>query len=106
MVLLESSEGRKCAPWMLQLVFNKILTFPLDQFWVEKHGCGGGREGGWGQAPPAIYIKGKSLSSKQLSLCMAEFVCMVSIFCIVLPQFVIAMTIIFYSETSIKRTPN
>ena len=52
MVLLESSEGRKRAPWMLQLVFNKILTFPLDQFWVEKHGCGGGREGGWGQAPP------------------------------------------------------
>ena len=52
MVLLESSEGRKRAPWMLQLVFNKILTFPLDQFWVEKHGCGGGRERGWGQAPP------------------------------------------------------
>ena len=52
MVLLESSEGRKRAPWMLQLVFNKILTFPLDQFWVEKHGCGGGREGGWGKAPP------------------------------------------------------
>ena len=67
MVLLESSEGRKRAPWMLQLVFNKILTFPLDQFWVEKHGCGGGREGGWGQAPPsAIYIKGNSFSSKQL----------------------------------------
>ena len=36
---------------------------------------------------------------------MAEFVCMVSIFCIVLPQFAIAMTIIFYSETSIKQTP-
>ena len=50
MVLLESLEGRKRAPWMLQLVFNEILTFPLDQFWVEKHGCGGGREGGWGQA--------------------------------------------------------
>ena len=68
MVLLESLEGRKRAPWMLQLVFNKILTFPLDQFWVEKHGCSGGREGGWGQAPPppAIYIKGNSLSSKQL----------------------------------------
>ena len=55
MVLLESSEGRKRAPWMLQLVFNKILTFPLDQFWVEKHGCGGGREGGWGQAPPLLF---------------------------------------------------
>ena len=52
MVLLESLEGRKRAPWMLQLVFNKILTFPLDQFWVEKHGCSGGREGGWGRAPP------------------------------------------------------
>ena len=55
MVLLESSEGRKRAPWMLQLVFNKILTFPLDQFWVEKHGCGGGREGGWGQAPSLLF---------------------------------------------------
>ena len=52
MVLLESSEGRKRAPWKLQLVFDKILTFPLDQFWVETHGCGGGREGGWGQASP------------------------------------------------------
>ena len=48
MVLLESSEGKKRAPWMLQLVFNKILTFTLDQFWVEKHGCSGGRKGGWG----------------------------------------------------------
>ena len=67
MVLLESLEGRKRAPWMLQLVFNKILTFALDQFWVEKHGCGGSREGGWGQARrPAIYIKDNSLSSKQL----------------------------------------
>ena len=37
---------------------------------------------------------------------VAEFVCMVSIFCIVLPQFVIAMTIIFYIETSIKLTPS
>ena len=55
MVLLESSEGRKRAPWMLQLVFNKILTFPLDQFWVEKHGCGGGREGGWWQEPPLLF---------------------------------------------------
>ena len=70
MVLFELSEGRKRAPWTLQLVFNKILTFPLDQFGVEKHGCGGGRKGGWGQAPPppspAIYIKGNSLPTKQL----------------------------------------
>ena len=69
MVLFESSEGRKRAPWTLQLVFSKILTFPYDQFWVEKHGCGGGSKVGWGQAPPpppAIYIKGNSLSSKQL----------------------------------------
>ena len=55
MVLLESSEGRKRAPWMLQLVFNKILTFPIDQFWVEIHSCGDGREGGWGQAPPLLF---------------------------------------------------
>ena len=68
MVLLESLEGRKRAPWMLQLVFNKILTFPLDQFWVEKHGCGGGREGGCGRSHPVIYIKGNSLSGKQLLL--------------------------------------
>ena len=55
MVLLESSESRKRAPWLLQLVFNKILTFPFDQFWVEKHGSGGGREGGggWGEASPS-----------------------------------------------------
>ena len=70
MVLFESSEGRKRAPWMLQLVFNKILTFPIDQFWVEIHSCSDGSEGGWGQAPlpppPTIYIKGNCLSSKQL----------------------------------------
>ena len=97
MVLFELSEGRKRAPWTLQLVFNKILTFPLDQFWVEKHGCSGGREGGWGHAnppPPAIYIKGNSKGFKPTAMTAAEFVCMVSIFCIVLPKFVIAMTII------------
>ena len=33
---------------------------------------------------------------------VAEFVSMVSIFCIALPQFAIAMTIIFYSETSLS----
>ena len=63
--ILESSEGRKRAPWILQLVFNEILTFPLDQFWVEKHGCGG-RGVGASTPPPAIYIKANSLSSKQL----------------------------------------
>ena len=104
MVLLESSEGRKRAPWMLQLLFNKILTFPLDQVWVKKHGCGGGREGGWGQAPPPPRYR--QFPFKQIVMTVAAFVCMVSMFCIVLPQLVIAMTIIFYSETSIKRTPN
>ena len=103
MVLLESSEGRKREPWTLQLVFNRILTFPYDQFWVEKHGCSGGRKGGWGQAPLPLLF---TLKAKQTAMTVAEFVCMESIFCIVLPQFVIAMTIIFYSETSIKRTPN
>ena len=34
MVLLESLESRERTPWMLQLVFNEILTFPLDQIWV------------------------------------------------------------------------
>ena len=42
---------------MLQLVFNKILTFPLDQFWVRKHGCGGGREGGVGEATLLSTLK-------------------------------------------------
>ena len=56
MVLLESLEGRKRAPWMLQLVFNQIITLPLDQLWVEKHGCGGGREGGWGKVPRPCYL--------------------------------------------------
>ena len=56
MLLLESLEGRKRTPWMLQLVFNKILTFPIDQFRVEKHGCGGSRKEGWGRAPlPLLY---------------------------------------------------
>ena len=106
MVLFESSEGRKRAPWTLQLVFSKILTFPYDQFWVEKHGCGGGSKGGWGQAPPSpCYLHQRQFPFKQTAMTVTEFVCMVSIFCIVLPQFVIAMTIIFYSETSIKRTP-
>ena len=36
----------------------------------------------------------------QTAMTVAEFVCMVSIFWIVLPQFVIAMTIIFFIETS------
>ena len=36
---------------MLQLVFNKILTFPLDQFWFKEHGCSGGREAGCGRSP-------------------------------------------------------
>ena len=86
-MLLESSEGRKRAPWMLQLVFNKILTFPLDPFWVEKHGCGGSRKGRWGQDPPPT-------PPPQRAMTVAEFVYMISIFCIVLPKFVIAMTII------------
>ena len=71
MVLLESSEGRKRAPWMLQLVFNKILTFPfsltLTNFGLRNMAAvvvgKGGR--GWGQAPPpVIYIKGTSLLKK------------------------------------------
>ena len=61
MVLLESLEGRKRAPWMLQLVFNKILTFPLDQFWVEKHGCSGDREGGRGMGSPPLLFTLKEI---------------------------------------------
>ena len=56
MVLLESLGGKKGTPWMLQLVFNKILTFPLDQFWVKEHGCSGGSEGGVGEAPPSPLL--------------------------------------------------
>ena len=57
MVPLESSEGRKHTPWTLQLVFNKILTFPIDQFWVEIHSCSDGREGGWGKPPLLFTLK-------------------------------------------------
>ena len=89
MVLLESSEGRKSMPWMLQLVFNKILTIPLDKFWFEKHGCSGGREGGWGRTPPPTPFP-----TTTAAMTVAEFVCMVSIFYVVLPKFVIMMTII------------
>ena len=89
MVLLESSEGRKRAPWMLQLVFNKILTFTLDQFWVEKHGCSGGRKGGGlGASPPLLF------TLKAIPFQANSYDCMVSIFCIVLPKIVIAVTII------------
>ena len=68
MVLLEPSEGRKRAPWTLQLVFNKILTFPLDKFGLRNMPAVlvGKRGGGKPPPPPAIYIKGNSLSSKQL----------------------------------------
>ena len=56
-------------------------------------------KGGGCKPPLTIY---KAIPFQAMTV--AEFVCMVSIFCIVLPQFVIAMTIIFYSETSIKQT--
>ena len=62
-VLLESLEGRKRTPWMLQLVFNKILTFPIDQFRVEKHGCGGSRKEGWGRPPSPSSINGLCFTS-------------------------------------------
>ena len=52
MVLRESLGGKKGTPWTLKLVFNKISTFPLDQFWVKEHGCSGGSVGGVGEAPP------------------------------------------------------
>ena len=58
-------------------------------------------KGGGGK--PSCYTQ---FPFKQIVMTVAAFVCMVSIFCIVLSQFVIAMTIIFYSETPIKRTPN
>ena len=57
MVLLESSEGRKRAPCMLQLLFNKILTFPyLTNFGLRNMAAVVvGKEGG-GKAPPACYL--------------------------------------------------
>ena len=51
MVLLESSGGEKRNALDLQLVFNKISTFPLGQFWFKGHDCSGGREGGCGRRP-------------------------------------------------------
>ena len=62
-------------------------------------------KGGGGKSSPPCYLHYRQFPFKHTAMTVAEFVCMVSIFCIVLPQFVIAMTIIFYSETSIKRTP-
>ena len=50
--------------------------------------------GGMPLPTPAINIKGNSKGFKQTAMTAAEFVCMVSIFCIVLPKFVISMTII------------
>ena len=61
MVLLESSEHRKRAPWMLQLVFNKILTFPLD-FHLTNFGSRNmakvvaGKGGGGKSPPPPRYL--------------------------------------------------
>ena len=78
---------------MPQLVFNKILTFPLDQFWVKQHGCSSGREGGCGRSPPPPPMLStlKAIPfQKKKTITLAEFLCMVSIFCIVLPTFVIA----------------
>ena len=59
---------------------------------------------GGGDKPPAPCYR--QFPFKQIVMTVAAFACMVSIFSIVLPQFVIATTIIFYSETPIKRTPN
>ena len=91
MVLLKSSEVRKHAPWILQPVYNMAAVV------VGK---------GVGQGSPPLLFTLKAIPFQANSYDVAEFVCMVSIFWIVLPQFVIAMTVIFYSETSIKRTPN
>ena len=82
MVLLESSEGRKRTPWMLQLVLNKTLTIALDQFWFWVLGFGG-------EPPPPP----QPFPTTTAAMTVAELVCMVSIFCIVLPKFVIIMTI-------------
>ena len=61
MVLLESSEDRKRAPWMLQLVFNKILTFPLDfhltNFWSRNMATVVVGKGGGGKPPPLFTLK-------------------------------------------------
>ena len=64
-------------------------------------------KGGGGKPPPLpLLFTLKAVPFQAKAMTVAEFVCMVSMSCIVLPQFVIAMTIIFYSESSIKRTPN
>ena len=53
-------------------------------------------KGGGGKPPPSpCYLHQRQFPFKQTAMTVTEFVCMVSIFCIVLPQFVIAMTIIF-----------
>ena len=62
-----------------------------------------GKEGG-GKPPLLFTLNAIPFQANSYDCAWLKFVCMVSIFCIVLPQFVIAMTIIFYSETSLKRT--
>ena len=56
MVLLESSEGRKRAPWILQLVFNKILKFPLESnFGLRNMAVVVVGKGGGGKPPPLLF---------------------------------------------------
>ena len=89
MVFLESSEDRKRTAWMLQLVFNKILTIPLDQFGLRNMTAVVVGKGVGGDPPPP-----PPFPTTTAAMTVPEFVYMVSIFYIVFPKFVIMMTII------------
>ena len=57
----ESSEGRKRAPWMLQLVFNKILTFHLTNFGLRNMAVVVVGKGGGGKHPPPLLFTLKAI---------------------------------------------
>ena len=61
MVLLESPEGRKRAPWTLQLLFNKILTFPLDKFGLRNMAAVLVGKGGGGKPPLPLLFTLKAI---------------------------------------------
>ena len=51
-------------------------------------------KGGGGKPSPPCYLHERQFPFKQTAVTVAEFLYMISIFCIVLTKFVMAMTII------------
>ena len=72
----------------------KFLHFHLTSFGLRNMAAVVVGKGCGGKPHPPCYLHQRQFPFKQTAMTVAEFVCMVSIFCIVLPKFVIAMTII------------